>query len=88
MLYALHLLGKPEKNAWLATTAHGAVLWIISYFFITPDYNVNCAHEPCLQLLTMQNYAYVWPLIAVVMFFVTNWFLVWLSARAATHRAR
>jgi hypothetical protein len=83
MLYTLYLLGKPVKNAWLGTTLHGSILWIIAYFFITPDYNVNCAHETCVPAIIpgFAAYPYVWPFIAIVMFIVTNWFLVWVFRR-------
>ncbi len=81
MLYALYLLGKPMKNAWVGTAFHGAVLWIISYFLITPDYNINCAHTSCVPMIIPQTplYAVLWPIIAIAMFFITNWFLIWLA---------
>lgn len=78
MLYALFLLRKPDKNAWIGTTFHGAVLWLISYFLITPDYNVNCVHETCVSFLRSQYYVVLWPFVAVLMFLLTNWFLVWV----------
>ena len=79
MLYALWMLGRPAKNAWLGTTIHGAILWVISYFLITPDYNVNCAHTSCVPMLIPQVswYPVLWVVVAVIMFFLTNWFLVW-----------
>lgn len=84
MLYALHLLGKPSPRAWLGTGAYGLALWITSYFLITPDYNINCAHEACVPWLALPGYAFVWPLIALATFLATNLFLVWLfSARKA-----
>ncbi|MEM4247172.1 MAG: hypothetical protein QXR48_00395 [Candidatus Woesearchaeota archaeon] len=86
MLYAMHLLGRPTKWAWLGTTAHGIILWIISYFFITPDYNVNCAHQACTLLKGLPYYVALWPFIAILMFFVTNKFLVWaFSVPKAKH---
>jgi hypothetical protein len=89
LLYALQLLGAADKNAWLGTTAHGAILWLISYFIITPDYNVNCAHEACQSWLRGEYYVVLWPLIAVALFYLTNAFLVWLlNSRAARRQAR
>lgn len=89
MLYTMHLLGKPAKWAWLGTTAHGIILWIISYFIITPDYNVNCVHTACTLLKGLPYYTILWPLTAILMFFVTNWFLVWaFNAPRARRQAR
>ncbi len=89
MLYAMHLLKKPAKWAWLGTTAHGIILWIISYYFITPDYNVNCVHSACTLLNGLPYYVTLWPLIAILMFFLTNRFLCWaFSAPKAKRQAR
>ncbi len=77
MLYTMYLLGKPAKNAWLGTTIHGIILWIISYYLITPDYNVNCVHHSCTMLGWLPYYVILWPLIGILMFYVTNKFLVW-----------
>jgi hypothetical protein len=77
MLYALWLVGRPDKKAWAGTTIHGIILWMISYFLITPDYNVNCVHQACTTILqTLPAYQLLWPIIAFVMFFGTNWVLV------------
>ncbi len=86
MLYAMHLLGKPARRAWVGTTIHGIIIWIISYFFITPDYNVNCAHHACTLLKWLPYYVVLWPLVAVLMFFVTNKFLVWIFSAPRARR--
>lgn len=89
MLYAMYLLGKPARWAWLGTTLHAAILWIISYYIITPDYNINCVHQACISMRWLPGYVHVWPFIGILMFFVTNWFLVWIfSGREARHQAR
>ncbi len=89
MLWAMYLLGRPHARAWLGTAIHGAVLWVISYFLISPDYNINCVYETCARVLAIPNYVLWWPIIAVTIFFVTNKLLVWLfSAREAMHPRR
>jgi hypothetical protein len=89
LLYALHLLDSADERAWLGTAVHGAALWLISYFIITPDYNVNCVYEACQSWLQSEYYVALWPLIAVALFYLTNAFLVCLlNPRAATRQAR
>lgn len=88
MLYALYLLGKPHKNAWIGTSVYGAVLWFISYFFITPDYNINCVYSACPGLPALPNYVMLFPIFAIAGFFLTNLFLVWLFSALAAKRQR
>lgn len=89
MLFALHLLGKPAPLAWIGTTIHGTILWLISYFLITPDYNINCAHHACVTMNWLPDYVVMWPIVAFVMFFSTNKFLCWVfSALKARHQQR
>lgn len=72
MLYALWLVGKPHPRAWIGTTLHGTTLWLISYFFIRQDYNVNCVHKACVSFLDWPNYAFWWIIVGITMFFATN----------------
>jgi hypothetical protein len=78
MLYAMHLIGKPSQNAWLGTTLHAAILWVVSYFFITPDYNINCAHTACQPMQWLPYYTVLWPVVAVLLFYISNKLLVWI----------
>jgi hypothetical protein len=89
MIYALYLLGKPDKWAWLGTLLQSAILFSISYFFITPDYNINCAHTACISWLqNLPHYPIVWFLLTLGMFIVTNWLLVWIFSGREARRSR
>jgi hypothetical protein len=76
MLYSLYLLGKPSPKAWLGTTLHAAILGVISYFFITADYNINCAHTACKPMQWLPYYIVLWPVVAVLLFYISNKLLV------------
>lgn len=88
MLYALFLMGKPHKWAWLGTLLQSSILFVLSYFFITPDYNINCTHTACISWLNnLPYYPVSWFILTAVMFFATNWLLVWIfSAPRARHQ--
>jgi hypothetical protein len=90
MLYGLLLMGRPDKKAWTGTALHAAALWAISYFIITPDYNINCAHAACsITLSWLPAYRIMWPVMAFAMFSLTNFFMVRIyQTRAARHQDR
>lgn len=90
MLYALILMGKPNKWAWLGTLLQSAILFVLSYFYITPDYNINCVHTACISWLEwLPAYPAAWFILTALMFFATNWALVWIfSGPKARHQQR
>lgn len=47
-LWAILLLGKESKFAWVAGIIHSAVLFPIVILF--PQYNLNCLNDPCLSV--------------------------------------
>lgn len=75
-LYALYVLGGPEKGAWAGSLYHMIILWPLSFAFGT-EFNLNCVFHDCGVFGFLPHYQFTWPLLIITNVLVAYGLVTW-----------
>jgi len=80
--WAIILIGKKEKFAWLAGLAHALILLPVLLYFGS-NYNLNCFISPCLSFIPSIPFYSILIIPFYFLFFVIplNYFINWIIGR-------
>ncbi|HLC31802.1 MAG TPA: hypothetical protein VJK51_03975 [Candidatus Nanoarchaeia archaeon] len=77
VLYALSILKIKGRRLWVLSFLEAVILYFLTFFFTSPEYNVNCVFYSCIRFFDLQlYYPYIWFLLVFLMIFVTHFIVM------------
>lgn len=76
--YALHKIGLKRKDTWVISVFEMSLLFAISKLLTSPEKNMNCVFEPCMNIRISQNYEVWWFICVFLIIVITVFFVNWI----------
>jgi len=70
--YAVHLIGLKKRDAWKISFVQVFLVFIFVTLFTSPEKNINCVFEPCLNIYLGLPYQLTWLIISFSIVFITS----------------
>jgi len=71
-LYATHLIGLKRKDTWKFSMVQAVLVYIAVTIFTSPETNINCVFDPCINIYFGLPYRLTWFLIFFIMIIITT----------------
>jgi len=71
-IYLVYLIGVKRRDAWKLSFIQIILVFFLGILFTSPEANINCVFEPCINIFLGLPYQLTWFLIAFLLIIVSN----------------